>query len=105
MAEPTAISSVMTVYASIPQDTTERADLRRIRGSLLQEYVARFIQPMDLSSMEAAAATMVKLRGGATGGFMPMLGEVRFTRERGRPHRPRVSQALRPRMPGWIRRC
>jgi hypothetical protein len=69
----------MAVYASIPQDTTERADLRRIRGSLLQEYVERFIQPMDLSSMEAAAATMVKLRGGATGGFMPMLGELRFT--------------------------
>jgi hypothetical protein len=74
-----AMSTIMTVFASIPQDTTEKAELRRLRGTLLQEYVARFIQPMDLSSVEAAAATMVKLRGGASGGFMPMLGELRFT--------------------------
>jgi hypothetical protein len=73
------MSTIMTVFASIPQDTTEKAELRRLRGTLLQEYVARFIQPMDLSSVEAAAATMVKLRGGASGGFMPMLGELRFT--------------------------
>jgi hypothetical protein len=80
-ADPAArgISPILTVFASIPQDSTESAELRRLRGSVLQEYVARFIQPMDLSSMQAAAATMVKLRASGANTFLPLLGEVRFT--------------------------
>ena len=72
-------SAALALFASIPEDTLEPADLRRARGTLLQEYVALFQRPTDVVKLQANAERIVEHAGSV---FVPgqlALSELRFT--------------------------
>ena len=77
------ISSRLTLFASIPNDTLEPAVYRQLRGTVLQEYVARFTRPSDMSLVQSKAEMMIGNAHGAYDPAMPPLAAVRFTVARG----------------------
>jgi hypothetical protein len=74
-----ATATQLIIFASLPEDNIERADLRRARGSVLQEFVAHFARPKDITIVQAKALDLFRRAGGIYEPGMPPLGEVRFT--------------------------
>jgi len=80
---PLRISSQLALFASIPDDTLESAVYRQLRGSVLQEYVARFTRPSDMTVIQSKADAMIRRAHGAYEPGAPPLAVVRFTVARG----------------------
>ena len=77
------ISSQLALFASIPADTLEAAPWRQLRGTVLQEYVARFTRPHDMTVVQNKADAMLRRANGAYEPDAPPLAVVAFTVARG----------------------
>jgi hypothetical protein len=87
-------AATLVVFASIPEDTSEAAVVRTVRGTILQEYVNAFERPPDLAVLQGKAEDIVRRLGGVYEPGMPSLGEVRFTqRADGRTVEGRISNS------------
>ena len=83
VTEPLRISSQIALFASIPNDTLEPAVFRQLRGTVLQEYVARFTRPSDMSLVQSKAEIMLRYAHGVYDPSVPPLAVVAFTVARG----------------------
>lgn len=76
---PPASSRALALFASIPEDSGEAADVRRASGGVLQEYVRLFQQPKDVTGLQASAERIVRQAGTVFEPGLIALGELRFT--------------------------
>lgn len=73
------VSGALALFASIPEETAEAAEVRRARGGVLQEYVRLFEQPKDVTRLQAKAERIVRQAGSVFEPGLLAIGELRFT--------------------------
>ena len=72
-------SPPLVLFASIPRDSVESDAMRRARGTVLQEYVARFTRPADITLVQAKAEALMRRGGGAYEPGAAPLAAIEFT--------------------------
>jgi hypothetical protein len=69
----------LAMFASLPADRGETMELRRVRGSVLQEFAVGFQAPAGIVRLQAIAEQAVQRAGGVYSGSAQPIVEVRFT--------------------------